>query len=523
MSNFKVIIVGGGPVGLIAGHCFSRAGIDFKILERREALDLNAGSSVALWPQSARVLDQLGLLDGAMAAYIPVKYKCNLLPDRRVLSKCDMNAAIQKLHGHHWMLFHRAKLLEILYDRLPDRENKVQTQKEVTGIFKHETGVTVICADGTKHQGSIVLGADGVYSAVRRLMNESVINKDHDQLLPPGLKSTYRGIYGHVLLSPSSHPFPLLTPETLYETHGPHFTFQLIVGPPSCNMLFFFFCARLPSSTPTKGTTRKRTHYTPHDAHSFVTSLSHHHPTPDYTVQDIWSQVTWSHMSDLEEGVIEGDWYDTRDGRIVLAGDAAHKMTPNAGLGLNEGVQDVVGLVNGVCSMLDDIRARARKRPMMVQPSSEDLVETFRAYQSLRRPRAAKVVGLSALWTRMVAWDNWAWRALDKWVTLAPEMLKVNVDRTGLKWLMSPVVAGGLVLKLKGMKERGFREGTVKWKEGVPVRRKEIGNWMPRMETGREARGWAGWLVQVKGRGRWILGRRTIEGKKVKGKRGAWV
>lgn len=97
MSNFKVIIVGGGPVGLIAGHCFSRAGIDFKILERREALDLNAGSSVALWPQSARVLDQLGLLDGAMAAYIPVKYKCNLLPDRRVLSKCDMNAAIQKL------------------------------------------------------------------------------------------------------------------------------------------------------------------------------------------------------------------------------------------------------------------------------------------------------------------------------------------------------------------------------------------------------------------------------------------
>lgn len=499
------------------------------------------------------------------------------------------------------MLFHRAKLLEILYDRLPDRENKVQTQKEVTGIFKHETGVTVICADGTKHQGSIVLGADGVYSAVRRLMNESVISgseketttrpslrkritrafkfnpftlftlrrknpsstpdailsptsngdKDHDQLLPPGLKSTYRGIYGHVLLSPSFHPFPLLTPETLYETHGPHFTLQLIVGPPSCNMLFFFFCARLPSSTPTKGTTRKRTHYTPHDAHSFVTSLSHHHLTPDYTVQDIWSQVTWSHMSDLEEGVIEGDWYDTRDGRIVLAGDAAHKMTPNAGLGLNEGVQDVVGLVNGVCSMLDDIRARARKRvgagarseagveggggveaeqslwptpkPMMVQPSSEDLVETFRAYQSLRRPRAAKVVGLSALWTRMVAWDNWAWRALDKWVTLAPEMLKVNVDRTGLKWLMSPVVAGGLVLKLKGMKERGFREGTVKWKEGVPVRRKEIGNWMPRMETGREARGWAGWLVQVKGRGRWILGRRTIEGKKVKGKRGAWV
>lgn len=97
MSNFKVIIVSGGTVGLIAGHCFARAGIDFEILERRKALDHDAGAGLSLWPQSARVLDQQGLLDEAMAAYIPIKYKCGLLPDGRLLTKSDLGGMIQKL------------------------------------------------------------------------------------------------------------------------------------------------------------------------------------------------------------------------------------------------------------------------------------------------------------------------------------------------------------------------------------------------------------------------------------------
>lgn len=62
-SNFKVIVVGGGPVGLVAAHGLTRAGIDFVLLERRPSIVFEAGSNLVLLPMGMRVLGQLGLLD----------------------------------------------------------------------------------------------------------------------------------------------------------------------------------------------------------------------------------------------------------------------------------------------------------------------------------------------------------------------------------------------------------------------------------------------------------------------------
>lgn len=61
-SKFKVIIIGGGPVGLTAGHALALAGIDFVILERRDSIVLDEGASLVLGPNSLRVMHQLGLL-----------------------------------------------------------------------------------------------------------------------------------------------------------------------------------------------------------------------------------------------------------------------------------------------------------------------------------------------------------------------------------------------------------------------------------------------------------------------------
>lgn len=62
MPNFKVIIVGGGPVGLIAAHALSGAGIDFVVLERRPNVVEDVGASLVLIAHNLRVLAQLGLL-----------------------------------------------------------------------------------------------------------------------------------------------------------------------------------------------------------------------------------------------------------------------------------------------------------------------------------------------------------------------------------------------------------------------------------------------------------------------------
>ena len=95
ITNFKVIIVGGGPVGLITAHCLSKVNIDYEVLERRPDTDLNTGASLALWPQSVRVFDQLGLLQAVNKIHYPIKNKVNLLADGTLLSRNDLYSQIE--------------------------------------------------------------------------------------------------------------------------------------------------------------------------------------------------------------------------------------------------------------------------------------------------------------------------------------------------------------------------------------------------------------------------------------------
>ena len=71
-SNFKVIIIGGGPVGLTAAHALDRAGIDFLLLEQRPHVVIDAGSNLVLMPIGLRAMSQLDLLDPLNAVSSPL-------------------------------------------------------------------------------------------------------------------------------------------------------------------------------------------------------------------------------------------------------------------------------------------------------------------------------------------------------------------------------------------------------------------------------------------------------------------
>lgn len=67
MSSFKVIVVGGGPVGLVAANALSRAGIEFEVLEAQSMIARDVGASLVMTSYSIRVLSQLGFLDALRA------------------------------------------------------------------------------------------------------------------------------------------------------------------------------------------------------------------------------------------------------------------------------------------------------------------------------------------------------------------------------------------------------------------------------------------------------------------------
>lgn len=71
-SDFRVIVVGGGPVGLTAAHALTQAGIRFTILESRPSVVIDAGSNLVLLPMGMRLLGQLGLMKALDAVSSPL-------------------------------------------------------------------------------------------------------------------------------------------------------------------------------------------------------------------------------------------------------------------------------------------------------------------------------------------------------------------------------------------------------------------------------------------------------------------
>ena len=95
-NGFRAVIVGGGVVGLTAAHIFSQAGIDFVILEKHRGAVPAHGTTLALWPQTVRIFDQLGLLEAAQSVLDFVSAEAVLsADDSRVWHRGTMSELLQ--------------------------------------------------------------------------------------------------------------------------------------------------------------------------------------------------------------------------------------------------------------------------------------------------------------------------------------------------------------------------------------------------------------------------------------------
>lgn len=456
---FRAIIVGGGPVGLGMAHALNHAGIDWVILERDTQIPSPSGASVALWPQSVRILDQLGLLDEAKACYLPVSTKHNHRPDGSEIDKSDVIDSVARDYGHPWMLFHRARLLELLYTNLHGREGRVFAGKEMKGVETHETGVRVTCADGTVVEGSIVIGCDGVHSPVRKAMVELRARKEEAEknkstfwsMLGLGggggssgsgsirndakpMKAEYYGVIGCM------PRLDAMKPSAIYETRvGDGQNFQVLVGPETA---YFLTYKKLDKPR------QERVRHTEEETEALAKSLASQPVTKDFTFGDVWKAKTWARMVDYEEGFVQR-WYHER---IVLVGDAVHKVTPNAGFGLNTGWQGMAALTNGLRQLL--LATASDPSP----PDTATLEGVFKVYQDSRDALARETVKFSGLYTRVVAHTNILYRFLD-W--LSPY---IGGDLVTIRMITAPIVKRAVVLDF--LPEKDYVPGNIKWVNG---------------------------------------------------------
>lgn len=169
-TKLRVVIAGGGLVGMTAGIAFRRLGADVRVLEQTSEIRA-AGSSINLWKNALDVFDDLGI------------------GERIRSTGASLEAWFYDAAGHRFRapgfdpedyaftLFSRPILNTILADAV-GHEN-ILLNSRLLSFEEKADKVTVTLTDGKRLDADLLIGADGVYSTVRQQMLPGYPAMDH--------------------------------------------------------------------------------------------------------------------------------------------------------------------------------------------------------------------------------------------------------------------------------------------------------------------------------------------------------
>lgn len=168
----KALIVGGGIGGLATALCLHDAGIDSVVYERSERIG-ELGVGINVLPHAAKVLVELDLLDRLddVAVRTHELIYMNRFGQQiwRELRGVDAGYDVPQFS------IHRGRLQRVLYDAVRERlgGDAVQAGHRFVHFQQDADGVTATFANGDRAvelAGDVLIGADGIHSAVRSQM-----------------------------------------------------------------------------------------------------------------------------------------------------------------------------------------------------------------------------------------------------------------------------------------------------------------------------------------------------------------
>ncbi|KAI1115728.1 FAD/NAD(P)-binding domain-containing protein [Nemania sp. NC0429] len=379
-SKFRAIIIGGGPVGLAIANGLDRAGVDFVVVERNPTMTTDSGAGIMVWPQTTRIFDQLGIVDNCKGRFITVHDKTTTRLDGTPFRKSLIFDYLSDNHGYQCMNFPRPLLVQTLLEGLGANSAKVRTGAGIENIETTEKGVRVHLSDGSVEEGSIVIGADGVHSKTREIMQRLAEETGHGfSKEEKPIVSHYQIMYGRAKYIPGA---PIAT---FYETHGHDMSSQISAN---ADRMHYGIYRKLPGPA-----ADIRHTYSEAEVAEFVQAFSDVVVMPGLTFAEVYKNSEWTRLVNQHEGLFE-HWH--HGGRVVLAGDSCSVMTSAAGLGVNNGIQSAVVLVNKLHELLS-------KDP---DPDAKALSAAFDEYQGIRREESRMLCDAAAKMIRINTWDS---------------------------------------------------------------------------------------------------------------------
>ncbi len=190
MSDLQVIVIGAGLGGLTLAQFLRQSGIGVQVFERDKGpWDRPQGYRLYINPDGARALfaslpkTLFELFDATAMKALPYNTIVNTSFD--LLRRMEIEDGDNPFTRIRHVNINRATLREILLTGLGD---VVHFGEKLAGFENSDLGVTAVFESGRRVSGDILVGADGIHSAVRR------------QRLPEAqvMDTGVRAIYGRI-------------------------------------------------------------------------------------------------------------------------------------------------------------------------------------------------------------------------------------------------------------------------------------------------------------------------------------
>jgi salicylate hydroxylase len=168
-DDLPILIAGGGIGGLAAGLGLARKGFASIVLEKAARLG-EIGAGIQLGPNAFHVFDALGIGDAArdMAVFIDSLRLMDALAGEEI-TRIPLDEVFRARFRNPYAVIHRGDLHGVfLRACAADPLVALRTHAEVVGYDQDDDTVSAELADGSRVRGRMLVGADGLWSKVRK-------------------------------------------------------------------------------------------------------------------------------------------------------------------------------------------------------------------------------------------------------------------------------------------------------------------------------------------------------------------